>query len=67
MTKNKYFPFNNNTPLHKDKLRAKMSVKQKQSTISFTTNIADFQRNFNNSGKMYQSWGVLIYDPLYFY
>lgn len=42
MTKNKYFPFNNNTPLHKDKVRAKMSVKQKQSTISFTTNKADF-------------------------
>lgn len=69
MTKNKYLPFNNSTPLHKNNLRAKMSVKKtkQSSTISFTINKADFERNFNNSGKMYQSWGVLIYDPLYFY
>lgn len=44
-----------------------MSAKQKQSSIFFTINKADFGRNFSNSGEMYKSWGVLIYDPLYFH
>lgn len=44
-----------------------MSAKQEQSSIFFTINKADFGRNFNNSGEMYKSWGVLIYDPLYFH
>lgn len=44
-----------------------MSAKQEQSSIFFTINKADFGRNFSNSGEMYKSWGVLIYDPLYFH
>lgn len=62
MTKNEYRPFNNKTALHKI-----ICVQKCQQNKNKPINKADFGRNFSNSGEMYKSWGVLIYDPLYFH